>query len=224
MALSFANTYTSEEVHAANWAACPDKVKNSAKFYFKQIQLLKNKKIRIGISKFKNGAIYAYSVDGVHCRTRECQKNPTKSVYSHKFQGPGIAYKVGLAIYENRALWIKGPHVASMNDNTMFQKKESGAFYPDMPQGKKGIADSIYLSSKEHRTIHREGHSKAMTNFINRARGCHESFYNRLKVFDILSNTFCGSWEKHDIHKMFFEGCVVLIQYNMENGHPLMET
>ena len=104
------------------------------------------------------------------------------------------------------------------------KKKNSGAFHPDMPQGKKGVADSIYSSLNEHLTIHKEGHSKEMTNFIDCVRACHESFYNRLKVFDVLSDTFRGSWEKHDVHKMFFEGCVVLVQYDMENGHPLRET
>ena len=72
-------------------------------------------------------------------------------------------------------------------------------------------------------TVHREGHSKEMTNFINHARACHESFYFRIKVFGVLSSKFCGSWNKSEEHKMFFEGCAVLIQYDMENGHPLME-
>ena len=92
-----------------------------------------------------------------------------------------------------------------------------------MPQGKKGIADSGYKHLNEHIAIHREGHSKEMTNHINRVRARHENIYSRLKIFDILSDSFRGSWEKHDKHKMFFEGCLVLVQYDMENGHPLME-
>lgn len=43
MALSFANTYNSEEVHAGNWAMCPDKVKDCVEFYLKKKQFLKNK-------------------------------------------------------------------------------------------------------------------------------------------------------------------------------------
>ena len=37
-----------------------------------------------------------------------------------------------------------------------------------------------------------------MTNHINLVRACHENIYSRLKFFDILSDSFCGNWEKHD--------------------------
>ena len=37
----------------------------------------------------------------------------------------------------------------------------------DMPQGKKGIADSGYRHLDEHIAIHRERHSKEMTKHIN---------------------------------------------------------
>ena len=93
-----------------------------------------------------------------------------------------------------------------------------------MPQGKEGIADSDNKHLNEHIAIHREGRSKEMRNYINRVRACHENIYSRLKFFNILSESFCSSWEKHDKHKMFFEGCLVLVQYDMEIGHPLMET
>ena len=89
-----------------------------------------------------------------------------------------------------------------------------------MPQGKKGIADSGYKHLNEHIAIHREGHSKVMKHYINCVRACHENIY----FFNILSESFCCSWENHDKHKTFFEGSLVLVQYNMENGHPLMET
>ena len=93
-----------------------------------------------------------------------------------------------------------------------------------MPEEKQGIADYAYQSLKPQIAVHRDGHSKEMTNFINRVRARHESFYGRLKNFGILSNTFHGSWNKREEHQMFFEGCAVLVQYDMENGHPLMET
>ena len=105
----------------------------------------------------------------------------------------------------------------------MFNRKDTGAFHLDMRQGKKGIANNSYSHLKEHITVHRVGHSKEMTNFINRVRARHENIYSRLKVWDVLSDVFCGSWEKHNEHKMYFEGCLVLLQHDMENGHPLME-
>ena len=85
-----------------------------------------------------------------------------------------------------------------------YSKKDSGAFHPDMPQGKKGIADSSYKHLNEYIVIHREGNNKEMTNHINCVRACHENIYSRLKVSDILSDRFRGSWEKHDKHKNVF--------------------
>ena len=103
----------------------------------------------------------------------------------------------------------------------MFQSE--GGLHSDMPQGKRGIADSAYRGLKECITVHREGHSKEMTNFINRVCAHHENFYARLKKLSILSDTFCGSWNKCKSHKMLFEVIVILVQYDMENGHPLMK-
>ena len=102
-------------------------------------------------------------------------------------------------------------------------KKDSGPFYPDIPQRKKPIADSGYKHLNEHIAIHREGHNKEMTSYINCVHACHENIYSKLKVFDILSDSFLSSLEKYDEHN-FFEGCLVLVQYDMGNGHPLMET
>ena len=63
-----------------------------------------------------------------------------------------------------------------------------------------------------------------MTNFINCVRARHENFNARLKCFKIFSETFRGSWGKKEEHKMVFEAICILVQYEMENGHPLMET
>ena len=62
-----------------------------------------------------------------------------------------------------------------------------------MPQGKKGIADSGYKHLNKDFAIHREGHSKKMTTHINRVRARHANIYSRLKVFNILLDSFHGS-------------------------------
>jgi len=118
-------------------------------------------------------------------------------------------------------LWIKGPALPSTHDATIFWS--DGGLHPDIPAGTRGIADSTYKTLNEI-TVHIEGHSKEMTNFINRVRARHENFNARLKCFKILSETFCGSWGKKEEHKMVFEAICILVQYDMENGHPLMET
>ena len=79
-----------------------------------QIQELKQEKVMFG--NFENDPIFIVSVDGVHCKTYEARKNPTAKVYSHKYHGPGVAYEIGLAIFENRLVWINGPFGASVHD------------------------------------------------------------------------------------------------------------
>ena len=218
MALSFAKSYNTREVHGDNWNMCADKVKKNVERYFKKLQSMKNKKIYIG--GFKDDTEYVYTIDGVHMSTRENRINPTSKVYSHKFNGPGITYEVGIAIWESRLLWIKGPFVASTHDAKMC--RSDGGVNDEKLQGKRGVGDSAYKKIPSM-TVHREGHSKEMTNFINRVRARHESFYNKIKVFGILAHKFRGSWNKREEHKIFFEGLAVLVQYDMENGHPLME-
>ena len=127
LALSFTNNYNTEEIHTtSNWRVCPDKVENCVKRYFKLIQSLKSKKIKI--SKFKTDTIYVYSVDGVYFHSKESRKTPTRRVYSQKFHGSGLAYEVGIAIFKNHILWSKGLFQASTPDCTIFQIKDSGVF------------------------------------------------------------------------------------------------
>ena len=183
--------------------------------------ILSLSKKKIHANGFENDTVYNFSVDGVHCSTMEKRKNPTAKVYSHKFHGPGIAYEVGIAIFEERVLWIKGPFVASTHDATMFRSDDG--LHKDMPKQSMGIADSAYRKIPCI-TTHREGHSSEMRKFINRVRARHESFFKRLKDFNILKLKFRGSYDNHEEHRMYFEACCVLVQYDMENGHPLMET
>ena len=84
-------------------------------------------------------------------------KESNHKVYTHKFNGPWITYGIGIAIYKDCVLWIKGPVIHSTYDATIFQI--GGGIHPDMPEGKRGIADSAYKALNEI-TVYREGHSK----------------------------------------------------------------
>ena len=138
MAINFAKTYNTKAVQSGSWTVCVNKLKKSIKCYFKYIQLLKNKKICVG--KFENTPIFGWTVDGVHFRTHEDQKNSNAKVYSHKCSIPGIAYEIGISIYKDCVLWIKGPFVASTHDATMFRSK--GGLHPEIPAEMRGVADN----------------------------------------------------------------------------------
>ena len=128
-----------------------------------------------------------------------------------------MTYEIAIAIHESRVLAINGPFDASKPDITIFREELSDA----MPEGKRGIGDSGYQGEPTKLTIHRTAHSKEMTNFINRVRARHENFNARIKNFSILSNCFRSNDKIK--HKMAFEAVCILCQYDMENGHPLMD-
>ena len=92
------------------------------------------------------------------------------------------------------------------HDITIF--RSDGGLHPDIQAGKRGITDSAYKILNGI-TVHIEGHSKEMKNFINCVLACHENFNARLKCFKILSETFHGSWCKKEEHKMGFEAICI---------------
>ena len=151
--------------------------------------------MKIYLGDFKIYSIFGLTVDGAHFRTREQRKNPSAKVYSHKFNGPGVGYEIAVAIYEDR-VEINGPFDPSTHDLTIFRSEDG--LEANMPDRMRGIGDSAYKVG-DAMTVHQEGYSKEMTNFINRVRS------NRVK------------------HKTAFEAICILCQYDMENGHPLME-
>jgi hypothetical protein len=68
---------------------------------------------------------FMVTLDGVHCDTFEAKhpkwsKNP--QMYSHKHNRSAANYELGIAIWEDRLIWISGPHPASMHDGTIFQE------------------------------------------------------------------------------------------------------
>ena len=56
--------------------------------------------------------------------------------------------------------------------------------------------------------------------FKRRARARHETFNGRLKNFKILAERFRHGVPKH---KAVFEAICVIVQYDMENGHPMFD-
>ena len=240
LALNYLKTYNTETVLSGWWGLNEDTVRKWAKHYQKEIQKLKKKKVssmilfnlshifysiilltlnllQIVCGDLKYDTKHILTVDGVHFRTYESRKVPTAKVYSHKFNGPGLTYEIAVAIYESRVLSITGPYPASKADITIFREN----LINKIPDGKKGIGDSGYEGEPEKLTIHRDSHSKNLTNFINRVRARHENFNARIKNFCILSDRFRSN--KKVEHKLAFEAICILVQYDMENGHPLME-
>ena len=79
----------------------------------------------------------------MHCRTYEpwhpfFSKNP--AYYSEKFNAAGLTYELGVAIFESRLVWLRGPKPASNHDITVFQQE----LIDKIPDGKHVVSDKGY--------------------------------------------------------------------------------
>jgi len=161
-------------------------------------------------------------VDGVHCQINEPQhptlsKNP--KYYSHKFHQAGLNYELGLSIFENKLVWLKGPSGSGKPDITFFRKK---GLKKKITKGKgmKVIGDNGYRGERGVVSTPNAHDPEELRKFKSRARARHESFNGRIKNFRCLDVRF-----RHGIakHKMVFEAVCVIVQYQLENGSPLFD-
>ena len=83
--------------------------------------------------------------------------------------------------------------------------------------GYKGEPEKISTTSPEH--------SNKVKDFFGRAKERQETFDAMMKIFNILSGCFGhgkGAKDKMEFHKLCFKADCILVQYDMENGYPLM--
>ena len=60
------------------------------------------------------------SVDGTDCPVFEPWPF-SKKMYSHKLNGPGVKYEVGVCLMTGRIVWTNGPFVGSKHDGNIFR-------------------------------------------------------------------------------------------------------
>jgi hypothetical protein len=196
--------------------------------YAKGIQHLKSKKIK-WVERWNNqgSEIVIVSVDGVHCTINEPRQLPSSKWYSHKSHGPALAYEIAVAIQENKIVHIHGPFPAGIPDLTIF--RSPGGLKSKIPDGKLATADRGYRGEPALR-LPNDRDTDIAKGFKKRSQARHETLNSRLKSFKILSTRFRHSHNGrkqqqgvtcHDNHKVIFEAVCVLLQYDMENGHPL---
>lgn len=139
--------------------------------------------------------ILIISIDGVDCSIQEPRWIPNTEWFSHKYNGPGLTYKLGIAIYSNQLVWIQGPECSgSWNDLSRF--KALNGLKTRIPAGKKLIANTIYKDPVC--SIQNPLDSPEVRRFKRRAHACHENFNGCLKIFKVLANKFCHGHQKHN--------------------------
>lgn len=130
---------------------------------------------------------------------------------------------------------------------------DKSALYAQLPPGKRVITDSGYLGEPEKVLLTKGEHDSEMKRFIGRAKARQESLHTRLKSFskfllkiphtvycqhnikhshfslfviDILKNRFRHGKStelRFKLHQMVVESICVIVQFDLENGHPLMD-
>lgn len=238
MTLCWLKLYETENVMAGRWGHCEQFCRETVKRYASKLQRLKGLKIRlVGIPADRT---YWGSVDCLHAIMNEFRTDPGSKWYSHKHNGAGVSYEVVVDICESRVLWTAGPKPASTHDVTFFRggKEESSkkkkneaswdknALYFQIPKGKKLIGDSGYEGEPDKVSTSIAEHEGEVKEFFARAKSRQETVNTRLKFFEVIGGRFRhgkGAKDKLKLHQMCFDAVSVLVQYDMENGHPLFE-
>ena len=170
--------------------------------------------------------IFVLTVDGVHCRISEPRTEPDHRWKSYKLNKPGVAYELGISIWNSQLVWVNGPFKGGMKDLLIF--REPNGLKSKIPAGKKILADSGYPGEHSKVSLRRHTDTPAVYNFKNRALARHESFNSSIKKFKALEERFRHRGPKNgprgiNFHKAVFEAVCVIVQYEMDNGHPLFD-
>ena len=128
-----------------------------------------------------------------------------------------MAYELGISIFKNQLVRINGPFPAGQHDITIFCKE--GGLKSKIASGKRAVGDEGYRGEQQISTRNPLD-SVMVKEFKKRARARHETFSGRIKSFKILAERFRHGVKKH---KVVFEAVCVIVQYEMENGHPIFD-
>jgi hypothetical protein len=129
--------------------------------------------------------VFLISVDGVHCTTNEpihptLSKNP--KYYSHKHKHVALTYELGISVYENKLLWIKGPKPASKHDISVYQEELKNK----IPAGKRALGANGYHGEPNTISTPNSHDSPELCQFKSHDRARHETFNGRIKNFKCL--------------------------------------
>ena len=222
---------------ALNWLACYDKesdikgrfacdpktLRQHIQKYVAAIAALKGQKIVWDIDDREE--TFLISVDGVHLRINEPRKYPSARWCSHKFKSAGLSYEIAILIYESRVVWLNGPFEAAEHDRPIYKS----ALQKKIPKGKKSITDRGYRPNKKDKekdptvSYRNARDTDEVAAFKRRVRARHESFNARIEHFKVLKDPFRARKDRFKKHQQCFEAVCVLVQYDMEHGHPLFD-
>jgi hypothetical protein len=200
---------------------CPKTTLKYRRKYIKVIQSLKASKIMF---RRPDGVVESRTVDCLHIPIREPRSNPSAKFCSPKMKRPALSYEVCLIARRQQVAWINGPFPAGVPDLNIY--RVPGGLKDQLQDGEYLFADLGYRGEPQTLRIRNHFDTEAVKEAKRRSLARQESFNARLKSFKILTEPFKGKHKHagitcHDEHKAVVEAIVVLLQYEMENGHLL---
>lgn len=223
MALEWLRTYKAFTELQGLYAIKSDKtIRKWLGDYIRAIQALKSSKI---IFRREDGAIESRSVDCLHIPICEPRTNPSATFCSPKTKHPALSYEICLIARRQQVAWVNGPFPAGTTDIRIF--RAPGGLKSQLRAGEYLFADQGYRGEPETLRVRNPRDSDAVKEAKRRSLARQESLNARLKSFKILSQPYRGKHAHdgvtcHDNHKAIVEAIVVLLQYEMENGHLLL--
>ena len=227
MTLFFLKSYPTEEIMASRFHLHEQTVRKWLSFYVERLAALR--KYKIQWPSDWGQLVFIISVDCVNFGVNE-PRHPTlhkiKKMFDRKGGKAGQTYEIALHLWENRIVWISGPHPPNDGgDRAIFigkgeNFKDGRACLNDtIPEGKMAIADKIY-NGLEKVALHNSLDTTAVRVFKRRARSRQESINARMKSFGALRQRFRHGLLKQDRAVV---AVAVLCQYQLENGSPLFD-
>jgi hypothetical protein len=189
--------------------------------YVHAIQSLKASKI---LFRRPDGVVESRTVDCLHIPIREPRSNPSAKFCSPKTKHPALSYEVCLIARRQQVAWINGPFPAGLPDLNIY--RAPGGLKSQLQEGEYIFADQGYRGEQQTLRLRNPFDSEAVKEAKRRSLARQETFNSRIKTFKILTEPFnCKHVHDgvscHDKHKAVVEAIVVLLQYEMENGHLL---
>ncbi|KAL7524189.1 hypothetical protein ACHAXR_000470 [Thalassiosira sp. AJA248-18] len=231
MAIAWMKLYETEEIMAGRWGYGEQYCRETVREYVSRIRALKHKKITFDGLDPKCEFL---PVDTVHIRCNEFRCTPGSKWWSHKSNGPGVAFEVVTDPVEGKIRWINGPEAPTVHDLTFLRGGKRGkegqwkrtALYFHVPKNVKLVGDSAYAGQPDKVSTSKDAHNAATKKLFARMKSMQETCFKRLKDFKILRESFrhgSGTEDKLEKMEIAFEATAVLVEYDIENGHGLFE-
>ena len=137
--------------------------------------------------------------------------------YSHKFNGPGVRYELGVVIQTGYICWKSGPFpCGEFNDLEIFQLDLKEYLHPlECVE-----ADEGYRGDDNTRTPHDfEGRSEYKI-MKGQVRARHETINRRFKEFKALGSRWRGD---KNMHHVVFHAVAFIIQCEIEHGRATFD-